>query len=150
MDRTRTGPFGPLSLIAIVLTAWLASPSGTLAQQDIAQQDDRLAEPFYGISTDGDLDPGLFPVRSTGVSTAPIVQAAKAYLNTLTAGQKARTMFDLDDEEWHKIISGHHHCSHGFLAYRCPQCRPESDAGNGRASSFIDRELIVISISITV
>ncbi len=100
MDRTRTGPFGPLSLIAIVLTAWLASPPGTVAQQDIAQQDDRLAEPFYGISTDGELDPGFFPVRATGVSTAPIVQAAKAYLNTLSPGQKARTMFDLDDEEW--------------------------------------------------
>ena len=95
MDRTRAGRFAPLSLIVFVVTAWFAVPSGATAQQD-----DRLAEPFYGITTDGDLVADLFPIRATGVSTAPIVEAARHYLSTLSPGQIARTSFDLDDSEW--------------------------------------------------
>src|SRR5262245_20946754 len=39
-----------------------------------------LAEPFKGITTDGNPITGLFPVRSTGVSTAPVRKAADAFL----------------------------------------------------------------------
>ena len=34
-----------------------------------------LAEPFKGITTDGTLREGLFPLRSTGVSTEPVQRA---------------------------------------------------------------------------
>ena len=35
-----------------------------------------LAEPFKGITTGGNVTPGLFEIRSTGVSTEPVRQAA--------------------------------------------------------------------------
>ncbi len=36
-----------------------------------------LAQPFKGITTNGTVAPGLFAIRSTGVSTAPVRQAAE-------------------------------------------------------------------------
>ena len=95
MSRSLAGRFGPLSLVAIVLAAWLVAPPGAESQQP-----DPLAEPFEGITTDGNLVTNLFPVRATGVSTGPIVEAARHYLSTLSPGQLAQTRFDLDDKEW--------------------------------------------------
>jgi len=39
-----------------------------------------LAEPFKGITTQGRVEPGLFPIRSSGVSTGPVRAAADAFL----------------------------------------------------------------------
>src|SRR5690349_11909271 len=44
-----------------------------------------LADPFKGITTNGQIEPGLFPIHSTGVSTASVRQAAERFLGTLTA-----------------------------------------------------------------
>ena len=38
-----------------------------------------LAEPFKGMTTGGGVVPGLFPIRSTGVSTEPVRKAADAF-----------------------------------------------------------------------
>jgi len=46
-----------------------------------------LAEPFVGVTTGGKVVPGLFPIRSTGVSTEPVRKAAVAFLNALTGRQ---------------------------------------------------------------
>jgi hypothetical protein len=59
-----------------------------------------LAEPFVGITTDGEAIPGLFPIAATGVSTAPVVQAATAFLTLLTEEQQAATLFPVGDLEW--------------------------------------------------
>ena len=59
-----------------------------------------VGDSFFGITTDGNRIPNLFPVRATGVSTAPIVEAAQAYLESLRPEQLEQTRFDLDDEEW--------------------------------------------------
>src|SRR6202521_319179 len=61
-----------------------------------------LAAPFKGITTDGKIVPGLFSIKSTGVSTEPVRKAAEAYLASLTPEQRQRTMFPLNDEEWRK------------------------------------------------
>ena len=66
-----------------------------------------LAEPFKGITTDGNVIPGLFPIRSTGVSTEPVRKAAGAFLASLTAEQRARTKFQVDDPEWRKWMNQH-------------------------------------------
>ena len=44
-----------------------------------------LAEPFKGVTTDGKVVAGLFPVRCTGVSTEPERKAAAAFLAALSA-----------------------------------------------------------------
>lgn len=66
-----------------------------------------LAEPFKGITTDGTVIPGLFPLRATGVTTAPIREAADRFLAALTADQKERILFPIDDDEWRKWANQH-------------------------------------------
>src|SRR5687767_5202339 len=61
-----------------------------------------LAEPFEGITTDGKVVTGLFPIRSTGVSTKPVRKATEAFLRSLTAEQREKTRFAVDDPEWRK------------------------------------------------
>lgn len=73
---------------------------GALGALEAAAQQSNLDEPFFGITTNGQRIEGLFPVRVTGVSTAPVVAAAQAYLATLTPEQGARTRFSLDSNEW--------------------------------------------------
>lgn len=57
------------------------------------------AEPLVGITTDGRARGGLFPLHATGVSTAPIVEAAQDFLAKLDARQRAKIMFDLEADE---------------------------------------------------
>ena len=64
-----------------------------------------LAEPFKGITTDGHPAPGLFSIRSTGVSTEPVRKAADALLSALTKEQRDKTMFAVDDVEWRKWMN---------------------------------------------
>ncbi|HLH76066.1 MAG TPA: DUF3500 domain-containing protein [Candidatus Binataceae bacterium] len=59
-----------------------------------------LAEPFVGISSDGSPSHGLFPLRSTGISPAPLVEAAQAWLATLSPSQRAAACFPLDSVQW--------------------------------------------------
>ena len=64
-----------------------------------------LADPFRGITTNGKIEAGLFPVRSTGVSTEPVRAAAAAFLASLDEAQRARTKFAVDDDEWRKWMN---------------------------------------------
>ena len=59
-----------------------------------------LKEPFKGLTADGALEPGLFGLRKTGVSTAPLIAAANAFLSSLDAKQRAAVRFDVDSEVW--------------------------------------------------
>ena len=66
-----------------------------------------LADDFAGVTTDGHVVPGLFELRSTGVSTAPVATAANDFLAALTAEQRARARFPVEDEEWRKWANQH-------------------------------------------
>ena len=66
-----------------------------------------LADPFKGVTADGTITPGLFGIRSTGVSTAPVQKAATAFLASLTADQRTRTAFGVDDPEWRNWMNQH-------------------------------------------
>ena len=72
-----------------------------------------LAEPFRGLSTDGVVTPGLFPIRSTGVSTQPVRVAAAAFLAALSPEQRAKTQFAVDDPEWRKWMNQHFYVRQG-------------------------------------
>src|SRR3989454_7133239 len=74
-------------------------------QMSIAAETRGLAEPFRGITTDGRVVPGLFAIRSTGVTTEPVRKAADAFLAALTAEQRAKTLFSVDDVEWRKWMN---------------------------------------------
>jgi uncharacterized protein DUF3500 len=64
-----------------------------------------LAEPFKGITTNGQIEKDLFAVRSTGVSTEPVRKAADAFLAALTPAQRGKTLFAVDDPEWRKWMN---------------------------------------------
>ena len=59
-----------------------------------------LNEPFTGVTADGNVQPGLFSIRSSGVSTKPVVEAAQAFIQSLTAEQKVHSIWPLDSSEW--------------------------------------------------
>lgn len=66
-----------------------------------------LAEPFKGITTNGEVIKGLFPLQSTGVSTEPVRKAATSFLASLNETQREKTMFSVDDDEWRKWMNQH-------------------------------------------
>jgi len=76
-----------------------------LLRLSLAAESAGLAQPFKGITTNGQVEPGLFTIRSTGVSTRPVRVATEAFLASLTQEQRARTLFAVDDDEWRKWMN---------------------------------------------
>jgi hypothetical protein len=72
-----------------------------------------LAAPFKGITTNGTVQPNLFELRSTGVSTEPVRRSAAAFLKTLDATQRARSVFAVDHNEWRKWANQHSYFREG-------------------------------------
>lgn len=116
-----------VSLLSIAALVGLAGYGArTLSQQQGAQdrnerfrqmsraaEERGLAEPFKGVTTDGNIIPDLFSVRSTGVSTAPARKAAEKFLSSLSAEQRAKTTFAVDDPEWRKWMNQHFYIRQG-------------------------------------
>jgi hypothetical protein len=72
-----------------------------------------LAEPYRGIMINGAMQEGLFPLRSTGVSTEPVRLAAEAFLESLGVEQRSRAEFTVDDDEWRKWMNQHSYVRQG-------------------------------------
>ena len=66
-----------------------------------------LADPFKGITADGKVEPGLFEISPSGVSTEAVRNAAEKFIATLTGVQLARTMFPVEDVQWRKWMNQH-------------------------------------------
>jgi hypothetical protein len=98
------------------------------------QRADPLAEPFKGITTDGAVVPGLFALRSTGVSTRPVREAAQAFLAGLTDEQRAATTFPVDDDEWRKWNNVHRYARQGVSFEEMTAAQRELAFGLLRAS----------------
>ncbi len=89
--RMSPGPLfngGPLTLTPL---------SGPVRE---ARLEDPFAEPFLGIALGGALRKDLFPIRSTGASTTPIVAAADTLLASLSQEQRSRATFPVESDEW--------------------------------------------------
>jgi hypothetical protein len=80
-------------------------PPEELLRLSLAAETPGLAEPFKGITTNGTIEPNLFKIRSTGVSTRPVKAAAETFLAGLTAPQRKKTVFPVDDLEWRKWMN---------------------------------------------
>jgi hypothetical protein len=100
-------------LTVVVLVAFSQSLEERFRKMSIAAEEKGLAEPFRGITASGSVEPGLFPIRSTGVSTEPVRKAAVAFLAGLSAPQRARTEFPVDDLEWRKWMNQHFYVRQG-------------------------------------
>ena len=78
-----------------------------------AYEEDGLT-PFKGITTDGNVLPGVFAIKPTGVSTEPVRNAAERFIATLTPLQLSRTMYPVDDVEWRKWMNQHFYTRQGI------------------------------------
>ena len=66
-----------------------------------------LAQDFKGVTSDGSLVPGLFPIENTGISTDRIRGAADSFIGSLTPEQKNGTVFPVDSEVWRQWSNIH-------------------------------------------
>ena len=73
----------------------------------------QLAAPWIGVTTDGAALKGLFSIKPTGVTTAPVMLAAKKFLKSLNADERARTLYSVDDPEWQKWGNWHFYWQQG-------------------------------------
>jgi len=93
-----------------------------------------LAAPFKGITTSGDVMPGLFEIKPTGVSSEPVRNAAVAFIETLNPVQLARTMYPVDDVEWRKWMNQHFYARQGVSFADMTDRQREAAFGLMRAS----------------
>jgi hypothetical protein len=124
LDRNTGESIGRREFLTLMMAASL-SPTWGFAQtsedtrarfRKMSEEAERrgLAEPFKGITTDGNLVEGLFPIKPTGVSTASARQAAEKFLATLTTEQRGKVLFPIDDVEWRKWMNQHFYQRQGL------------------------------------
>jgi hypothetical protein len=83
-----------------------------------------LAEDFKGVTTDGNIVPGLFSLAKTGASTERIKIAVDTFLGSLAPEQRSTCEFPLDSKEWHRwsnvhpFLIRHGVCMDGMESYQ--------------------------------
>lgn len=94
----------PRGRAALLFCLAVAAAPGAAGAEPEAEQPETSGphEPLEGITANGQPVFGLFPVEPTGVSTAPLVAAAGAFLEALGEQQRERARFRLDNPEWRK------------------------------------------------
>jgi hypothetical protein len=97
-----------------------------------------LAEPFRGVTTDGQVVPGLFSLRQTGISTEPIKDAADAFIASLTAAPQQVAPHPIDSQEPRMWTDWEHYpLRHGVSLDRMSPSRRDAA-----------RELLRVSLSV--
>jgi Protein of unknown function (DUF3500) len=81
----------------------------------IHQADHVADDPFVGITSDGVVRPGLYPIAATHVSTQPIVDAGHAFLASLDEAQRRAVTFPVDSDEWRRWCNVHIYLFHHGL-----------------------------------
>jgi hypothetical protein len=71
--------------------------------------------PFIGVTTEGQVLPGLFPIEDEGFDPQPVVAAANAYLAALPASDRARASRAIDATEWRLWTNAFAREPHGVL-----------------------------------
>ncbi|MSV30657.1 MAG: DUF3500 domain-containing protein, partial [Bryobacterales bacterium] len=127
-----------LPVLALIYTAARSQEPASMTErfrQMSADAEARgLAEPFKGITALGTVEPGLFPVRSTGVSTEPVRKAASAFLAALTPEQRKNSQFAVDDVEWRKWMNQDFYLRQGSGFIDMTDSQKEAAFGLMRAS----------------
>ncbi len=66
-----------------------------------------LSEPYHGVTLDGVLRTGLYPIKRTGADTEQVRLAAQAFLGALEDDQRAVTRYEIDSDEWRRWSNIH-------------------------------------------
>ena len=95
---------------------------------------DGLAQPFKGVTTNGEVVPGLFEISPTGVATESVRTAAEKFIASLTTVQLARTMFPVNDIQWRKWMNQHFYVRQGISFQEMTDTQRDLAFGLMRAS----------------
>lgn len=107
--RTPAVAFAAAAALAILAAGYVARGDRDTDQTGVqrlqAGQPDQAMlqqelDAFIGVTTDSTIVRGLFTIRSTGVSTQPVREAASAFLAGLDDEQRERTTFPVASDEW--------------------------------------------------
>jgi len=127
-----------LLLAASLMLSWVVfAQSDRVARfpaMSRAAEEKGLAEPFKGITTNGEVVKGLFPLRSTGVSTETVRIAAEKFLAALGEEQRRKTQFPVDDVEWRKWMNQSFYVRQGVGFNEMSAAQREAAFGLMRAS----------------
>ncbi len=93
-----------------------------------------LADPFHGITTNGNALPGLFEIAPSGASTEPVRNAAERFIASLNSVQLARSMFPVDDAKWRKWMNQHFYVRQGISLQEMTETQRDAAFGLMRAS----------------
>ncbi len=94
-------------LLASLLASELLSQRGRRGNRFAELEKQAIAQPFVGVRTNDGIEAGLFSVQSTGVSAKPVLDAARAFLASLSEAHRARATFRVDDPEWRRWANQH-------------------------------------------
>jgi len=122
---------------ALLATAYQQSGGNLMERfRTMSRQNEErgLAEPFRGVTAKGTVEPGLFTIKSTGVTTEPVRKAAETFLAALNEDQRGRTTYKLDDPEWRKWMNQHFYVRQGVSFLEMSEAQRESAIGLLRAS----------------
>jgi Protein of unknown function (DUF3500) len=79
-----------------------------------------LQEEFRGLTANGEVAQNLFPLRATGVSTAPMLAAVSTFVSSLDARERAAVSFPVHSDVWrhwsniHRNVMRHGLCLAGL------------------------------------
>ena len=85
-------------------------------QRILEQCSGNLAQPLRGVTSDGSVVPGLFPLRKTGVPLTSVFDAASRLLAALSPEERSTISFPVDDDAWrswsnvHRFVVRHGLC----------------------------------------
>lgn len=80
----------------------LPKPPNKVKQANTPEEKAALAEPFIGITSDGDVEKNLFSIKSTGIPTSFIKKSADILLESFTEKQLLKCQFLVTDDEWRR------------------------------------------------
>lgn len=103
-------------------------------QRSIDAEKQGLADSFKGIGTSAGIESGVFGIRSTGVSTEPVMKAAQTFLAGLSPAQRKTTMYSVDDVEWRKWMNQDFYVRQGVSLLEMTEQQREVAIGLLRAS----------------
>jgi Protein of unknown function (DUF3500) len=72
------------------------------AKEFFASWEKLLAQPFKGVTTDGNIVPGLFTLAPEGAPVAAMAASAQRLLAGLSAAQRAAACFPVGSEQWRR------------------------------------------------
>ena len=74
---------------------------------NIRDAETQIAEPFRGLTADGQVVPNLFTLQETGLSNEGVKRAAEAWLDSVAPSQRDSALFSVDSDAWQRWSNIH-------------------------------------------